>query len=101
MYNGFIFELNVKGKTKYFFIESEEKRKTRELANNFLEFFTSKLNNMGESFSDEQLENTCTYILKNIYNAKVKRSIDFETFFIITKKGKKDISENDFIWLEI
>lgn len=101
MYNGFIFELNVKGKTKYCFIESEEKRKTRGIANSFLDFFVSRLNNMSKSFSDEQLKNTCTYILKNMYNAKIKRSMDFETFFIITKKGKKDISENDLIWLEI
>lgn len=94
MYKGFIFET----KNKFYFIQTNNEKKSKKMAQNFVDFFVSRFNGQ---ITDEMLQNTFNTIYQNMYRATIRRSDDFETYFIHTKYSGATISENDIIFITI
>ena len=91
--NGFIFNF----KDKYFFIRTENTKKCKKIAKIFTNFFISKLK---KDVASEIIENTYNMIYKNMYNAKIKTSNDFTSYFIHTKYSGETISKNDIVFID-
>ena len=68
--NGFIFELKTSNfNREYYFIESNNKRKTNKIAAQFTEYFAKKLK--GTFIPLNVWANTCNKIYKEMYAAEV------------------------------
>lgn len=94
MYKGFIFET----KNKFYFIQTSNEKKSKKMAQNFVDFFASRFNGQ---ITDEMLQNTFNTIYQNMYRATIRRSDDFTSYFIHTKYSGATISENDIIFITI
>lgn len=93
MLNGFIFKTN----KKFYFIRTKNTKKSKKIAEIFTDFFVTRFNGQ---ITNEMLQNTFNTIYKNMYNANIKRSDDFEWYFIHTKYSGETISENDIVFIE-
>ena len=94
MYKGFIFET----KNKFYFIPTNNEKKSKKMAQNFVDFFVSRFNGQ---ITNEMLQNTFNTIYQNMYRAALRRSDDFTTYFMNTKYSGTTISENDIIFITI
>lgn len=94
MDKGFIFET----KNRFYFIPTNNEKKSKKMAQNFVDFFASRFNGQ---ITDEMLQNTFNRIYKNMYRATLRRSDDFTTYFIHTKCSGTTISENDIVFIKI
>ena len=94
MDKGFIFE---NGK-KFYFIPTNNVKKSKKILEYFVDFFISRFNGQ---ITSEMLENTKKHIYNNMYQANIRRSDDFEWYYIHTKNSGATISENDIVFIEI
>lgn len=94
MDKGFIFET----KNRFYFIPTNNEKKSKKMAQNFVDFFASRFNGQ---ITDEMLQNTFNTIYQNMYRATIRRSDDFTSYFIHTKYSRATISENDIIFITI
>lgn len=92
--NSFIFKTS----NKFYVIITEQKIRSEKLARYFTDFFASRYN--GE-ITDEMYNKTKNNIYKRMYNASIRRSDDFEWYFIHTKNSGATVPENEMIFIEI
>lgn len=94
MDKGFIFET----KNKFYFIPTDNEKKSRKMAQNFVDFFVTRFNGQ---ITSQMVQNTFNAIYKNMYRATIRRSDDFTSYFIYTKYSGTTISENDIVFIKI
>ena len=94
MEKGFIFEYN----KHFYFIKTNKIKKCKTIAQHFLDFFISRYNG---NITQEIMQKTYNLIYSKMYSANIRRSDDFEWYFIHTSNSGVTISENDIIFIEI
>ena len=90
---GFIFEM----KNKYYFVKSDKQKRNKADTQIILNFF---LNTINKTLSLQQINNSFNLIFNKMQKVDIKRSNDFEFWFIHGKDFGATIENKDLIIIE-